>query len=177
MRQDAQLGQVIGCTAYGPCLLEPHHPDLFFYGIHIVEMLFAIMGTGCNSVSRVHTADTDVLAGTWHDGRIGSLRGLRVGRQQFGAVVFGSRAIASCRGFTEHVSGSSGIDTGNNASGYEPLVMEIARFFHTGNAPVSTDEMIKVFAFMEAADESRRRGGMPVTLKSVLEVTRKETEG
>ena len=175
MRNDADLGQVLGCTAYGPCRLEPHHPDLFFYGIHIVEMLLTIMGTGCARVSRVHTEDTDVVTGTWHDSRVGTIRGLRAGRQEFGAVVYGSQAIANCRGFTEHAFGSSGIDSGDSASGYQPLVAEIARFFHTGNTLVSLDEMLEVFAFMEAANESRRQGGVPVELESVLATARKET--
>jgi hypothetical protein len=33
---------------------------------------------------------------------------------------------------------------------------------------VSAAETIEIFAFMEAADESKRQGGAPVTLESVL---------
>ena len=43
--------------------------------------------------------------------------------------------------------------------GYEPLVVEIAKFFKTGKPPVSAEETLEIFAFMEAADESKRKGG------------------
>jgi hypothetical protein len=152
MRNDPKVGDVLGCVAYSPCHLEPHHPDLFWYGVHGVETLFTIMGAGCVSVVRVTTADTDVVTGTWRDGRIGTFRGLRRGKADFGALVFGAKGIGATSGF----------------AGYEPLVTEIAKFFKTGRPPVSAEETLEIFAFMEAADESKRRGGVPVTLESVL---------
>ncbi len=63
MKNDPAIGEVLGCVAYSPCSLDSHHPDLFWYGIHGVEELYTIMGPGCVSVSRVHTADTDVVDG------------------------------------------------------------------------------------------------------------------
>ena len=42
-------------------------------------------------------------------------------------------------------------------------------FFKTKKPPVSAEETIELFAFMEAADESKRSDGKPVTLKEVLE--------
>ncbi len=152
MRHDAKAGQVLGCAAYGPCELEPHHPDLVWYGIHGVEMLYTIMGTGCKSVTRVHSKDYDLVVGTWHDGRIGTFRGIRKGAADYGATVFGSKKI---------------VPAGKYA-GYQPLVVEIVKFFKTGRPPVSADETTEIFAFMEAADESKRRGGTPVRLEDVL---------
>lgn len=157
MRNNADVGDVLGCEAYGPCSLEEHHPDLFWYGIHGVETLYTIMGTGCVSVSRVHTEGTDLAVGTWSDGRIGSFRGIRKGKADYGATVFGSKKIAPAGGY----------------GGYEPLVVEICKFFKTGVAPVSPEETIEMFTFMEAADESKRQGGKPVTLESVLEKAKK----
>jgi hypothetical protein len=153
MRDDPKVGEVRGCSAYGPCALEPHHPDLFWYGVHGVEALFTIMGPGCVSVTRVHTKDTDFVTGTWKDGRVGTFRGIRPpGKADYGALVFGSKGIAP--------SGKYG--------GYEPLILEICKFFETGKPPVSAEETLEIFAFMEAADESKRRDGAPVTLDSVL---------
>ena len=33
---------------------------------------------------------------------------------------------------------------------------------------MSAEETIEIFAFMEAADESKRQGGKPVTIESVM---------
>jgi predicted dehydrogenase len=157
LRRSPRVGEVSGCLAYSPCYLESHHPDLFWYGIHGVETLFTVMGSGCESVVRVSAPDTDVVIGTWRDGRVGTFRGLRKGKADFGATAFGTKGIESVSGF----------------SGYAPLVTEIARFFKTGRPPVSAEETLEIYAFMEAADESKRRGGAAVTLASVMEAARR----
>ena len=97
VKDDAKVGDVLGCDARGPCSLEPHHPDLFWYGIHGVETLFTIMGTGCESVARTQTPDADLVVGVWKDGRIGTFRGIRAGKADYGATVFGEKAIAHGR--------------------------------------------------------------------------------
>ena len=152
MRSDPKVGDIVGCDAWGPCPLEPTHPDLFWYGIHGVEMLFTIMGTGCERVARSQTEGTEIVTGIWKDGRAGVFRGIRSGKADYGAMVFGTKGIAPSGGY----------------GGYEPLVEEIAKFFVTGKAPVSPEETLEIFAFMEAADESKRRGGEPVSIESVL---------
>jgi hypothetical protein len=121
-----------------------------------VETLFTIMGTGCVSVTRVQTEGTELVTGLWKDGRVGTYRGIREGRGS-GALVFGEKSVApAARG-----------------GGYQPLLEEICKFFRTGKPPVSAAETIEIFAFMEAADESKRQGGSPVTLESVLAKARK----
>ncbi len=157
MRNDPAVGQVRGCDVYGPnAPLEPSHPDLFYYGIHATEMLFTIMGTGCVSVTRVKTGGTDFVVGVWGDGRVGTFRGIRDGARGFGATVFGAKGIAPAGKFV----------------GYPPLLVEIVQFFKTGEPPVAVEETLEIYAFMEAADESQRQGGVPVTLESVLEKAR-----
>jgi predicted dehydrogenase len=157
-RKNPKVGKVLGCLAYGPCPTEEHHPDLFWYGVHGVETLYAIMGTGCKTVSRAHTKDADMVTGIWADGRVASFRGIRAGKQDYGALVFGSDGIAPTGGF----------------GGYEPLVVAICRFFRTGEPPVSAAETTEMFAFMEAADESKRQSGAPVTIEAVMEKARAE---
>lgn len=149
---NAALGEIVGCDAFGPCSLEEHHPDLFWYGIHGVEALFTVMGTGCVSVTRVQTEGTELVTGTWDKGRVGTFRGIRKGKSDYGVLAFGTK----------------GISLGQGSGGYEPLLVEICKFFRTGKPPVSAKETVELFAFMEAADESKRRGGVPVTLESVL---------
>jgi hypothetical protein len=157
MRDDERVGKITGCEARGPCSLEPHHPDLFWYGIHGVEILFTIMGPGCVEVSRVHTDGTDFVAGRWDDGRVGTFRGVRAGASGYGATVYGAKSIAQSGGY----------------DGYQPLVVEIVKFFKTGTPPVTADETLEIYAFMEAADESKRQGGKPVTIAGVLEKARR----
>ena len=77
MRNNEAVGEVLGCDAFSPCSLEEHHPDLYWYGVHGVEMLFTVMGTGCQTVQRAQTEDYELVVGVWKDGRIGTFRGLR----------------------------------------------------------------------------------------------------
>jgi len=138
------LGRVLRCQTHSPAGLEPTHPDLFWYGIHGVESLFAVMGTGCQSVQRSEEDGKIVVTGQWTGGRTG------VFREGKG---YGGTAIGD--GDTSEVGGSNG---------YRPLLVEIVKFFKTGVAPVSPEETLEIYAFMEAADESKRRGGAVVTL-------------
>jgi len=157
-RQDPKVGKIVGCDSWSPCHLEPTHPDLFYYGIHGVESLFTIMGIGCDKVSRAQTKDTDVVTGIWKDGRIGTYRGIRANKADYGLVVFGDKGIVPATG---------------TFSSYEPLCHEIAKFFKGGPAPVSAEETLEIFAFMEAADESKRQGGAPVSVSETLAKARK----
>ena len=101
LRGDPKLGDVVGCDAYGPCPTEEHHPDLFWYGVHGVESLYTVMGTGCVSVSRVRTEGTELVTGVWDGGRVGTFRGIRAGKADYGALAFGSRGIVSARGMAD----------------------------------------------------------------------------
>ncbi|HEX3000644.1 MAG TPA: Gfo/Idh/MocA family oxidoreductase [Armatimonadota bacterium] len=151
-RHDPRFGAILGCDAFSPCALEPHHPDLFWYGIHGVETLFTIMGSGCGTVRRVQSGDYEHVVGIWNDGRIGTFRGLRAGKHDYGAYVYGINGVTPSGGYT----------------GFAPLVEEIVKFFGTGIAPVSPEETIEIYAFMAAADESKAKGGAPVSLKEVI---------
>ena len=146
------IGPVLGCDAYSPCSLEPTHPDLFWYGIHGCEMLFTVMGPGCESVVRTSTPNFDQVTGVWSGGRIGTFRGIRDGMAGYGGTAFGKNGISSLGKY----------------DGYRPLVIEIVKFYQTGQPPVSAEETIDLYAFMEAADESKRQGFMPVKVADVM---------
>jgi len=151
------VGAIRGAISFGPAHLEPTHPDLFWYGVHPTEALFTIMGTGLKTVVRTATEDTDVVTGVWADGRVGTLRGLRNQATPHRVIVFGETAVA------EQQPGE------NN---YVPLVQAMIRFFQTGEPPFDPQETIEMFAFMEAADESKRQGGVPVEIDAVIEKAR-----
>lgn len=149
--RNGSIGEVLGADTYSPCSLEPTHPDLFWYGIHGCETLFTIMGPGVESVVRTQTKDFDQVTGVWTGGRIGTFRGIRNGATGYGGNAFGSKGIAS---------------TGQY-EGYKPLLVEIIKFFRSGNPPVSSEETTDLYAFMEAADESKRKGFVPVKIADV----------
>ena len=157
MRSNSKVGAVLGCAAFSPCSLEEHHPDLYWYGVHGVEILFTIMGPGCESVRRIQTKDAEFVVGLWKDGRIGTYRGIKKGKSDYGALVYGTKGVVQ--------SGRYG--------GYEPLVVEIVKFFKTGLVPVPTEETIEIFAFMSAADESKAKNGEPVLISSIIEEAKK----
>lgn len=152
IRNENKIGKVIGADTYSPATLEASHPDLFWYGVHGVEMLFTVMGGGCISVTRFKTSDTDIAVGVWGEDRLGTFRGIRRGRAGFGGTAYGTKKILALDSY----------------EGYGPLITDVLEFFRMGIPPVDVNETLEIYAFMEAADESKRRGGTAVTLNEVL---------
>jgi hypothetical protein len=150
--RNGALGDIHGCSTWSPCSLEKTHPDLFWYGIHGVESLFTVMGAGVHTVTRTQTDDFELVTGIWNNGRIGTFRGIRAGKSGYGGTAFGSKSLGPVGSY----------------DGYAPLVVEIARFFHTREVPIDPAETIDIYAFMEAADESKRQGFGPVSIEDVL---------
>lgn len=150
--RNGKIGAVLGADTYSPATIEKTHPDLFWYGVHGVEALFAVMGTGCRSVSRVYTEGTDMVTGVWQDGRIGTFRGTRTGKHKYGGTAYGEDGNAVLGPY----------------NGYQPLLEQIVAFFDTGKPPVSAEETLEIFAFMAAADESKRKKGRAVLLEDVM---------
>ena len=154
LRDNPQLGRILGCEIHSQCKTMPGHPDLFWYGVHGVDLLYSLLGTGCRSVSAVQTELTEHVTGVWQDGRVGTYRGIR---EETGAT-----------GLAATVFGSSGIVHVNSTYSYESLVQAIAEFFRTSQSPVPSAEMVEVFAFMATAEESKRIGGLPVLTEEVI---------
>ena len=140
-----------GVTTWGPGPLEEHHYlDLSWYAIHPIEMLYALMGTGCQEVTRVSAPDADVVVGRWRDGRIGTVRALRP-YSEYGAVVFRPKGVVQ--------------SNEKMTTGYGPLLREIAKFFSTGIPPVPNEETLEIFAFLDAAQRSKEANGRPASLR------------
>ena len=152
LKKSPELGKLTGASVWGPCSYQEGTPDMFFYGIHGIEALYTLMGTGCESVSRVQAADADQVTGVWSGGRVGTYRGIRKGSAKSGAVAYGT----------------NGVVTSTKTGSYEDLCREIAKFFKMGKPPVSAEETIEIFTFMEAADQSKLKSGASVVLADVL---------
>lgn len=146
-------GKVVGADCYSPCINEPSHAGFFWYGIHGVEILYTLMGSGCKSVSCTSNDSADLAVGLWKDGRIGTFRGLRNSVHTYGGTAICEKKVVPAGGY----------------EGYEGLLKSILTFFKTGIPPVSKEETIEIYTFMETANESIRRGGKPVNLKETYE--------
>jgi predicted dehydrogenase len=155
---NGKIGKVIGADVHGPSPIEKTHPTLFWYGIHSVEALCTIMGTGCKNVVRVFNEDTDISVGTWPDNRLGVCRAMRVERRGSGGTAYGDKGIMT-------LAETSGSEKNQVNPAYKAMI----DFFATGTVPVSEEQTLEVMAFMEAADESMINGGKPVTLEMVME--------
>lgn len=138
-----------GVVAWGAGPLGAEQLDLTYYAIHVVELLYAILGPGCEEVTRTHTEDADVIVGKWRGGRTGEVRAIRPDID-YGALVFrdGGKVAISPK-----------ID-----DSYRPLVAEIVKFFQTQRPPVPNEETLEVMEFMNAAQRSLSLGGAPVKL-------------
>jgi len=156
-RENEELGRVVGCDVFGSSGWAEHHPDLYLYGIHAVEPLFAVMGTGCQSVRRIKTDGTDMVVGVWDGGRIGTFRDLRGGKSGHTAIIYGAKGSAT-----------------GKSSGYAPLLKQIVQCFKTGKPPVPAEETIEIFAFMSAADESKAAGGKAISIPELIQKARGE---
>jgi predicted dehydrogenase len=148
----ALVGNITSAYSIGPATFEPTHPDFFWYGIHCVEALYTVLGPGCTQVVRTHTANTDIITGVWSDGRVGIAQGNRNSYKGYGVTVVGTKGVA----------------TVGEKQNYAGLTVEIMKFFQTGISPVPSDTTLELLAFMEAADESKRRGGTPVSIAETL---------
>ncbi len=140
-----------GAVSWGPGPFEKTHQlDLAWYAIHPIEALFAIMGPGCEEVTRVSGASEDTITCRWKDGRVGTVHALRP-YGSYGAV-----------GFFEKQAVQS---PANSTFSYVPLLKEVVKFFQTKQVPVPNEETLEIFAFMDAAQRSKEAGGKPMKLQ------------
>ena len=112
--------QIIACAASGPAPILENYPGLFWYGIHIAELIFSYMGAGCERVRCLPYPDMDVAIGEWGDGRIGIFRGTRLEDTDYGRVV--------------HTNAGTRVGAAKNSPPYflSFLLQKIMRFFETG---------------------------------------------
>ena len=147
-----ELGQIMGVDAWSPAGLHEASPGLAHYGIHGVEILFTLMGAGCQKVSCVFDEEIgEVNTGMWQDGRVGVMRGTRKGAHSYGFVAWGESEVRT-----------SGIDTSYI---YRELCKQQVQLFQTKQSPIDPNETIEIVCFMDAALESSKKGGEWVELK------------
>jgi len=125
--------------------LHERNPGLYHYGIHAVEVLYTLMGPGCQRVTCTHEKDVDVVTGQWKDGRVATVRGIRSGRADYG-----------CLAFTEHGVHPVPIST---ATIYRELLKKIVELFEKKKSPLDNAVTVEIVAFIEAALKSAHNHG------------------
>lgn len=154
-----EFGKILGADCYSPHKREASHPDFGWYGMHGVEMLFTVMGTGCVSVNRMSSEESDVVVGLWNDGRIGTFRG-SINKYFYGGTAFTDKGPVAVGGY----------------DGYQPLLEQILTFFKTRVAPVSEKETLEIFTFMEASNESKKHHGEIISMDETYKKAQREAD-
>jgi len=148
-----KTADLTGVEVWGPGPLEEHHHlDLSWYAIHEAEMLFTLLGTGCEVVTRVESADASVVACRWKDGRIGTMRALRP-YSDYGAVLF------------RKTDKNQTSETRPIRSSTVELDRDLVKFFTSRIPPVPNEDTLELIAFLDAAQRSKEAGGQPMRLR------------
>jgi hypothetical protein len=151
---DTKHGPVLGALAYGPAPLydkDPAlNPGLYHYGIHAVEILYTLMGPGCQRVTCTHEKDADVVTGQWRDGRLATVRGIRAGKADYGCVAFAQQGVRPVPIGTRFI--------------YRELLKKIVEMFQTGKSPLDVAVTAEIVAFIETANHSGHNHGVGETL-------------
>jgi hypothetical protein len=142
---DAKHGKIQGALAYGPASLHERNPGLYHYGIHAVEILYTLMGPGCQRVTCTHEKDVDVVTGQWRDGRLATVRGIRAGKSDYGCLAFTQQGVQPVPIGTRYI--------------YRELLKKVVEMFQTKKAPVPIAETVEIVAFIEAALKSGNNHG------------------
>ncbi|MFO0959050.1 MAG: Gfo/Idh/MocA family oxidoreductase [Isosphaeraceae bacterium] len=145
--------EIHGAMTYGPATLHPtRNPGLFHYGIHPVEMLYTLMGRGCKQLTCLGGPDGEIVTGFWGDGRLGTVRGIRKGKADYGFTLFGDKAVVNQPVSSKYI--------------YREMLKAVVRMFETREVPIDPRETLELVAFIEAAKTSLDGGGKPIELEA-----------
>ncbi len=144
--QIAALGELRHCSLIGP-------GELFFYGIHLTDVLMRLMGPGVEAVSDLREESIDLLSVTYGDGRSACLQVLR--------------NTAYC--FTLRLVGTQGTleIQPHDPRNYVHQMQAFLGMLETGEEPVPEAEMLEAVKLLVAADRSAKAGGRVVRLAEV----------
>jgi predicted dehydrogenase len=151
LQRKAELGAIVSTDVWTTAMLHPGNPGLLQYSIHGVEMLYALMGTGCKEVRAVSNEGGEVVTGVWSDGRIATVRGIRDGAGGFG--------------FTTHYDKGHHAATVQGGGYYREMLKQIVGMFTTREEPIAKAEIREIIAFCDAAAESIAGNGAPVPVR------------
>lgn len=134
-----------GVYLSGPLPFIEKMPFYYWYGIHMIEMLFSIMGPNYKELNIHGNKHYDVIATEYEDGRFGVIRGNHKWHSNF-------EAILHYKDHTVHLPVYK-----DEKPYYACLLERVIKFFETGASPVAQQETLAIIRFIEEANEKRIR--------------------
>ncbi|MBD3352022.1 MAG: hypothetical protein GF364_11100 [Candidatus Lokiarchaeota archaeon] len=131
---------------YGKVPIMEDYPGYFWYGVHSAEILFSILGAGCEQLQVASYENFDLVTANWSGERIGLLYGMR----------YKTSADWSVKLFSD--DGVIDSIAKNKPSGFELMVPHILDFFKSKKSPINNQEMLEIMAYLEAVNKSRENG-------------------
>lgn len=138
--------EIVHATLIGP-------GELFFYGIHLTDVLIAAMGPGVEAVSNVGEVEFDLLSVTYGDGRSASLQLLRDPAPRHQGTFFTQDGSES---FAIHAH-----------TFYMRMMRQFLAMIDTGEPPVAYEDMLEAILVLLAADRSQKQDGRTVRLAEI----------
>ncbi len=164
--QDARNGKygkirTVALTSPDPEEEQGTHNYYSWYGIHGFEPFVTVMGVGAEKVSTFRNEGGDVINVQYKDGRLAQLHLFRDAWIYTGYILPEKPADSK-----------NPLVVSDGNPGYKPLLSDIVKFTRTGTPPFPPEETLEIFALMEAAEISAKKGGAPVTLAEAVDSVR-----
>ncbi|MBA2247324.1 MAG: Gfo/Idh/MocA family oxidoreductase [Chloroflexia bacterium] len=134
----AAVGTLSSIVSVGP-------GDWFYYGVHAVELLGVVAGTGASWVHRHALPNKDITVIGYEDGPAAVVETLRDAAYVFHLTAFGADGFTSV-----HVQDAMGF--------YTNTMRAFATMAETGVAPLHREQTLEVIAILEAGNRSAERG-------------------
>jgi len=134
------IGAPVAVHTFGPQARKDNIPGWFFYGIHAVELLYALLGTGAGKIALTRGTKSETASAVWQNGAVGTATLLCDGEKPFGFDYFGTKGSKQVR-----------ID---GTYSYRELCKAIVTFMQSRRAPVDIAETIETIRFIEATNSA-----------------------
>jgi predicted dehydrogenase len=139
-----KLGEINLASAVGP-------NELFFYGVHPMELAHSILGGGIKSVQNIGTEDTDLVKVTYNDGRLLMLMVSRVAGFGFEITLYGAK-------------GRERIVVSDGTAFYANQLRLIVQMVREKKSPIPVEGPLEVIRTLDAAKKSFAEGGSVIEL-------------
>ena len=133
---------------------DPRAKHPFFYGIHPVELLHTLLGSGAETVTTRRTDRCDIGLVQYGDGRQGVVNLLHRTPSLYHGAVFGS-------------AGWGEVNIRDWDNFYLGTLKQIIHMAESGSAPFPLAGAVEVMATLAALVRSAEEGGRPVALNEV----------